>query len=591
MPRSNSTQSSFLGGEWSPTAQGRTDLPAYSTALNVCRNGYPTEEGAWTRRPGFLELGLSYYGSPNTVSVDFNLATGPVVYLEETYYNGFIYLRFWTDMSALFAPTTFGTAPLALLPDEIELIVSIDTSSPAVLTTAGAPNWTTGTVVQLYIDQTVGLNSPGLVGRQLVVTNVNATTYTLTDMATGDPIDGSTVANALIGGTSYATRPLTIQTPYSDPMYLTGSPSLLGVRIIQTGQEAVFVSGHYEPYLLTLGSQITTDSGLIVAFTFSWSSAGFVGGHNVTDGPYADPLPGLSQTGNSIGQIDSTSAPTSFTILDGAYSFVATDLARQIRIWTQPAAYNSGTAYGVNQSVTFGDVFYIMSVPNIPAGLAPNQAYVVAGVSTFPWVLSPQLGGWVAACITEINSPSNVTISGIDFGAFNCPNLIVDIWQLGIYAGNGPAYPSCGTYHEGRLALGGLFPGRFDLSATTPGTSVTWFQPTDYFGEVTDANAIGYTLNTPPQSNLLWMVTDVAGIIAGTAGDEWLISAPETNGAISPSNIQGRRISRYGSAAIDPIRAGLAIKPSLRAQLVDDDGKSLPNLNLAAPAPAVRAVE
>lgn len=48
------------------------------------------------------------------------------------------------------------------------------------------------------------------------------------------------------------------------------------------------------------------------------------------------------------------------------------------------------------------------------------------------------------------------------------------------------------------------------------------------------------------------------------------------------------RAVRIGAALI---RAGLHIKPSLRAQLVDDDGKNVPNLNFAAPAPVVRATE
>src|SRR5882757_7945649 len=53
MPQNtNFTQSSFLGGEWSKFAQGRIELPAYKTALNVCRNGVPMEEGAWVRRSG-----------------------------------------------------------------------------------------------------------------------------------------------------------------------------------------------------------------------------------------------------------------------------------------------------------------------------------------------------------------------------------------------------------------------------------------------------------------------------------------------------------------------------------------------------------
>src|SRR5579859_3746818 len=45
-------QSAFLAGEWSPWAQGRSDLPFYKQALNVCVNHIVTDEGAVTRRSG-----------------------------------------------------------------------------------------------------------------------------------------------------------------------------------------------------------------------------------------------------------------------------------------------------------------------------------------------------------------------------------------------------------------------------------------------------------------------------------------------------------------------------------------------------------
>jgi hypothetical protein len=45
-------QSSFLGGAWSQSMQGRIDLPGYKIAMNVCLNGLPIAQGGWTRRPG-----------------------------------------------------------------------------------------------------------------------------------------------------------------------------------------------------------------------------------------------------------------------------------------------------------------------------------------------------------------------------------------------------------------------------------------------------------------------------------------------------------------------------------------------------------
>ena len=55
-------QTDFRGGLWSETAQGRSNLEVYKTALNECLNAYPMEEGAWTRRMGFRRINITRNG-------------------------------------------------------------------------------------------------------------------------------------------------------------------------------------------------------------------------------------------------------------------------------------------------------------------------------------------------------------------------------------------------------------------------------------------------------------------------------------------------------------------------------------------------
>lgn len=52
MPRSTWTQTNFNGGEWTPLAHGRVDIPKYKNALDTCSNYIPTTQGGLTRRPG-----------------------------------------------------------------------------------------------------------------------------------------------------------------------------------------------------------------------------------------------------------------------------------------------------------------------------------------------------------------------------------------------------------------------------------------------------------------------------------------------------------------------------------------------------------
>jgi hypothetical protein len=50
--KANFKQTSFVSGEWSPRALGRTDLDRYEAALKRCRNAYPLPQGGVRRRPG-----------------------------------------------------------------------------------------------------------------------------------------------------------------------------------------------------------------------------------------------------------------------------------------------------------------------------------------------------------------------------------------------------------------------------------------------------------------------------------------------------------------------------------------------------------
>src|SRR3981189_3300520 len=83
MPHSSFVQSSFLGGEWSQFAQGRLELPSYRTAMNVCRNAHPIEEGAWIRRSGTRYAAETYQGKPGRV-IEFDFEKSAPYILEFT---------------------------------------------------------------------------------------------------------------------------------------------------------------------------------------------------------------------------------------------------------------------------------------------------------------------------------------------------------------------------------------------------------------------------------------------------------------------------------------------------------------------------
>lgn len=126
-------------------------------------------------------------------------------------------------------------------------------------------------------------------------------------------------------------------------------------------------------------------------------------------------------------------------------------------------------------------------------------------------------------------------------------------WRLGVYSDT-TGWPTCGTYQEGRIWLGGAVANRFDASKSNGlvGNTVD-FAPTDNTGVVAANNAISYVLNSDGVNPMYWMKPDLQGVVIGTQNGEWLVQAP-TAGPITPTNIAARRMTKHGSENIDPVR-------------------------------------
>lgn len=70
MAKFRSIKNSFLGGQISPTATGRTDLPQYPHACEILKNMIPLTSGGAYRRPGTLHVDYSYMsgnGAPRMI--------------------------------------------------------------------------------------------------------------------------------------------------------------------------------------------------------------------------------------------------------------------------------------------------------------------------------------------------------------------------------------------------------------------------------------------------------------------------------------------------------------------------------------------
>jgi hypothetical protein len=173
------------------------------------------------------------------------------------------------------------------------------------------------------------------------------------------------------------------------------------------------------------------------------------------------------------------------------------------------------------------------------------------GFPTTSWIFSSTISQVLLFSPTGTGSSSGVNVEILG-PALLYTNTIIN-WQLGVYS-NTTGWPTCGTYHEGRIWLSGAVPNRWDASVSNGivGNTIN-FAPTDQYGVVSDSNGISAIMNSDGVNPIYWMQPDLQGIICGTLAGEWLIQAP-TTGPITPTNVAVRRVTKIGCADIEPRR-------------------------------------
>ena len=545
MGDSNFTQGSFLGGEWSPLAQGRFDKPEYKTAMNVCRNSYPLEEGAWIRRSGSRFSNWTRGGA---------LAK----YIPFAFEEQFPYLMEFTDGYLRFV--TVAAIPavssnlLNALPQDFRLVTenvysyivtSISTADPAVISIGGTSTWATGDEVILLFDNTVDPSFAGLFqSRQFAITAITSGTFSIVDAITGVAFNGAGLeAVSSLTGRMVVQKIIEIQTPYQ-------TADLPNLRTIQSEKFNFILHGKYEPTVVIAQSLPT--ASLFAVFSYANNNfPGFI----FQDGPYIDP-PTDGTYLTPSGGTGSILTASSIASINGGAGFLSTDVGRLIRCFSQPADYNPATAYTVGETVTYNNVFFTC----IQNGTGQQPDIAVAY-----WSITPSVAQWTWGAIDAINSTSQVSVTFTTGGGYLFyQTLPVTLWQLGLYS-NTTGWPTCGLYYQGRLWLAGAAPNRIDTSVANaingiqilsngdiaPGTLPS-FSPTATDGTVADSNGISYTFNSDDVNPIYWIKEVATGLLCGTLESEWLIPT-NTQSPLTPTSFSASKVTTYGSDNIEPI--------------------------------------
>jgi len=436
MPAASFTQHSFLGGEWSKTVQGRMDRPDYRTAMQVCRNAMPFEQGAWTRRPGTMHLGHTRGGVPGRV-IAFDFKQAAPYTMEFT--AGFLRFRAGTNLVAT---------------NDQRLISAVSAANPAEITTLINHTFATGNQVYFFAFDTV---MPLLQNRQFSITVTAANKFTIVDAITGLAIDGATLGTFTAGNPAVA-RVLEFATPYTGTMWQTLRSIQADIPIVggTTQPGAFLLHGAIKPYVLQVAS--LPNPAISVAFaTFTFAAANF------KDGPYLDPVAGgtlatpsaligiitlalsfpaydaarayaigdyVSSAGvnyKSLVDANLASAPPSANWVAvsagdaiGPNGFTGADVGRMVRLYSEPALWAVATAYAKDAVVAYGGtgtrsdgaVYWI----SLTAGNTGN----IPGADLTKWAIYPNGARWTWGKITALTNIIDRGLAGsVNIGDMN----------------------------------------------------------------------------------------------------------------------------------------------------------------------------
>jgi hypothetical protein len=200
------------------------------------------------------------------------------------------------------------------------------------------------------------------------------------------------------------------------------------------------------------------------------------------------------------------------------------------------------TIISSDQATDWNYVWVELIVTSAPPGEGGASSYsITSTIAQITFVAPTSTTSSSAGCTVEILGPALLRTTP------------VSIWRLGAYSDT-TGWPTCGTYHEGRLWLGGAVPNRWDASVSNGIKGIRLnFAPTNQYGVVAASNAMNYTLNSDGVNPIFAMKPDLQGVVIFTQQGEWLVQAP-TTGPIAPNNVATRRMTKHGSANVEPVR-------------------------------------
>lgn len=533
---------SFAGGVQSPELFGRIDLTKNQTGLKTAINMLIRPHGPAVNRPGLEYVLDAKYGTKQSVVIPFQYNTEQTYILEFGEY----YIRFHTNNATLL--------------ETAQSITAITNANPGVFTKV-AHGYVVGD--WLYFSGMVGMTELG--GRFTKVAHATADTFDVEDMF---GVGVNTAAYGVFTSGNVA-RVYEIASPYAE----ADLPSL------------VFTQSN-DVLTLTHTSYATRELRRLGASSWSLSTVAFapvqqaptnvaaaasVGSGSVL---YQYVVSALASEGleESNASIHATSGVKTISAITNANPGVLTTSVAHGLLAGDPV-YISGC---VGLTALNGRYLTVNTVPLTTTLTLKDESGVVidtTAMGTYTGSGSIYLDG-IKNLLTTAGNKNTVTWTNASGGVrYNIYKAINGIWgYIGQSAGgsfvddnitpdttNTPPenynpfpgsgdYPAAVGYYGGRRIFAGTVNKPQNLWATRSGTekNMTYSIP----GQADDA--INARL-TSGQANSVRHVVPLKDLLLLTSGAEWLVSASDGSGVITPSNIDYRPVDYIGAAVARPV--------------------------------------
>lgn len=605
MARATWVQTNFNGGEWSPLTYGRFDIAKYKTGLADCTNYLPMQQGGLTRRPGtrFVAATKDTGYAVRLQKFEFSLSQSYILEF------GNLYVRFYTNDGQL---QTSGVAAYdggtTYAPGDLVTNGGVTYYCIAATTGNAPPNTTywyaqSGTIYEVPTPYTsddiwkLGFTQKADV---IYITNPTTPVYKLQrkgatnwQLAEVVFLDGpygplNLTTTTLEAGNSVGTSTVLASSTFGindgAGFQATDVGRLLRIRcgdVWVWGTISAYIDSKHVSWTVSVyqgpgsPSQATATAvisgGAVTAINVTSGGSGYTDEPNTATvsivNPNSDPATGtmVLGTGTGTGGADTGDDPGDPTHKGGPLR--AQGVIKSVSVTHQGSGYVTAPQIVVNSATGSG----AQLVANITGGAVTSVTIVNGGSSyTAQDTLSFVGGAAGGSGATALVSVANGSVIGIVLlsggtGYTVAPTVVISppqgassgptrFWNLGLWSSvNG--YPQASTFYQDRLCFGGAsnYPGRVDGSNTSDYENMA---PTNADGTVVDSHAISFTLSANALNLVQWITSDENGLLVGTSGNEWLVSPSTTQQALTPTNVNTRLMSNYGSAFVAPIRFG-----------------------------------